>query len=1366
MIAELAEIPFFEPLIEAAGKFIKKKYKTTEFLHNIRELEEEYKRNVFEHLSWQEEFDWTGLIEYIDENLLGSIAAAFLSPHREFREAVRKQAYIRAYCSAKADTVTSQRQVDRLMDKILIQTGDFLCGQQNPSDWLPFNQATDQICVRLDTWEHNVKEMIEDQTQTFARQYEKILASLEYQNSFARVVDQIRLPQPVDSLFNYRDPKIGFYGREKETAYLDGFLDREEPVLFTAVNGPAGAGKSKFLYEYVKGLSANPNWKCLFLQNRKILEKFTGLCEWNYPVNLLVVIDYAGDYAGLIGEWLVSLRTGECPLKMRIVLLEREGVGKNRGVDGIQEKIVINPMWYEQLLSVHSNDDIRSMLYTADKDSAFLELPVLSDKALKQIIIDFAKAEQKVLSEEDQKQILEYCKKIEKDDQGACRPRPLILLFIVDAWDPQDKHHRWDIQELLLKIIHRYKKHWETVLCQGNKNVYMAVERLLIYATATGGWKIKDPLPEYLQKDLTVVKEFCMTRDKLDQLFRSVNEKFEWDGILSPLEPDLIGELFVLEYLQNDFEAEKMVEAFHTSKKYLLFLFRSIQDYADVDKYADLFSDGLKTLLKESLIRKIPELYAGLLVNLSAVQKEEYARETLEHLEKFALDGQYEGNEKIVLMYAKGLVNLAFIQGIEEAETTVEKLEELAGDNQYAGNEEIVLEYAKGLFNLAAKQEAGEAENTVKKLEELSRDSQYAGNEAFALMYARGLVNLLVTQNVMESVVTEKRLRELAGDNRYAENEEIVLEYGKGLVNLAAAQEAEEAELTVRKLGKLLSGAQCKGNEQLVLIYVKGLFNLVVKQRVEEAKVTVEKLEELLIKKRYAVNEEVVLTYARSLFNLVTDQRVEEAEITVEKLEELAGDNRYAENINIVLEYARSLVNLIVKQEEEKAEIIVEKLEKLARDSRYAGNEEIVLTYAKGLFNLAIKQEAKEAEITVGKLEKLAGDSRYAGNEEIVLTYAKGLFNLAIKQEAKEAEITVGKLEKLAGDSRYAGNEEIVLEYAKGLVNLTADQGVKKAEITVNALAKLASDDQYEESKKIVLEYAKGLYNLAVKQEEKEAETTMKNLEGLYRNRRYAGNEEIVLWYAKSLFNLAMDQEVKEAESTVKKLGELAGDSRYAGNEEIVLVYAKGLVNLALKQEAREAETTVEKLEDLAGDSRYAGNKEIVYEYAEGLVNLGFLYYSQHDYEQAEKRFAQAHQLHCPSGSTNLCYMIRRRETYTHSLDEFKEIMLSVWEGKDAFAVMNMALYLAEYEDDWKGADDLISSLAETEDFSGVIDWWSHLEELEGLLVMTWLERNKICNPCYILEGENKLKSLREKYPGIPDWMIEPAVELEKGKTK
>jgi hypothetical protein len=256
----------------------------------------------------------------------------------------------------------------------------------------------------------------------------------------------------------------------------------------------------------------------------------------------------------------------------------------------------------------------------------------------------------------------------------------------------------------------------------------------------------------------------------------------------------------------------------------------------------------------------------------------------------------------------------------------------------------------------------------------------------------------------------------------------------------------------------------------------------------------------------------------------------------------------------------------------------------------------------------------------------------------------------------------------------------------------------------------------------------------------------MKSLNGMVSSHRWnLIGELFVLEYLQNAFEA---EKMIEAFHTSKKylLFLYQSIEDYADVDKYADLFSDGLQAL-LK------ESLIRRIPEL-----YAGllvNLSAVQMYPAGLAHLGFLYYSQHDYEQAEKRFAQAHQLHCTNGSTNLCYMIRRRETKTHSLGEFKEIMLSVWEDKDAFAVTNMALYLAEYEDDWQGADDLISSLAETEDFSGGIDWWSHLDELEGLLVMTWLERNKICDPCYILEGENILKSLCKKYPGIPDWMIE-----------
>ena len=947
------------------------------------------------------------------------------------------------------------------MEKVLLQVENFLLGQQEPSERMPYNEATDQICAALDGWGESIREELRQQTQTIEERYEELHKSLEYQQSFAKMVDNLKLPDSIHSLFHYRDPNIGFYGREKEMTYLDGFLDCEKPILFTAVTGPAGSGKSKFLYEYVKELADNPNWKCLFVQNRNILKGFNERYEWEYPVNLLVVIDYAGDYAELIGEWLVSLKSGKCPPKMRIVLLEREGVEKNRSDTGYQEKIFANPMWYERLLAIHSNEDIQTTLYMAGNDAMFLELPTLSDDAFKSIMADYANQKAKSLSVQEQEKILAYCKRIEKSEQGVCRPRPLILLFIVDAWVNEEKYYKWNIQQLLLKIIKRYREHWKNTLCGENKEVSMALERLVIYATAVGGWELGKPLPEFLQKDYLTLREFCTSPQKLNQLFRSVNEKDVWDGMLSPLEPDLIGELLVLDYLQDSFESEQMIAAFNKNSKYMVFLFRCIIDYAEVDAYSELFDNGLKKLLKEKQIRKMPEIYARLLAVLANEQKQEKAVVTLKYLEELALNRQYAGNEEIVLTYAEGLVNLTSRQEVVGAEKTVERLGKLSLDSRYGRNEGIVLTYAKGLFNLAHEQEVDEAEKTV------------------------------------------------------------------------------------------------------------------------------------------------------------------------------------------------------------------EQLRKLSKDSRYAGNEEIVLTYAEGLFNLAHKQGLEGAEKTVEQLGKLSLDNRYVGNEEIVLTYAEGLVNLTREQEAEEAEKTVGRLGKLSLDSRYAGNEEIVLEYAKGL------------------------------------------------------------------------------------FNLANKQGLEEAEKTVEQLRKLSEDSRYAGNEEVVLVYAKGLVNLAYEQEAEEAEKTLEQLRKLSEDSRYAGNEEVVLVYAKGLTNLGLSYYMQQEFELAERYFLKAHQMGVESASVNLSYMIRRREAKNHTPDEAKEILLPVLDDKNSFVIMNMALYLAEYENDWQGADKLLITIAETADINGVIEWWSGLDDIEGLLVMTWLERHNVCRPCYTLEGKRMLEVLRGRYHHIPDWIVE-----------
>ena len=299
------------------------------------------------------------------------------------------------------------------------------------------------------------------------------------------------------------------------------------------------------------------------------------------------------------------------------------------------EKASANPIWYDRLLSVHARNDVKSMLYAGGADRMFLELPTLSDDAFQSIIADYGAARGRQISGKDQEEILAYCKKIERREGQGSRPRPLILLFVVDAWTQGKDYRSWNVQELLLRIIERYQEHWKTALCGGSEEVFCSFQRLLLYATATGGWKIESKLPEYLQKDFETVKKFCGMKKNLRKLFRDVNEKLGWDDILSPLEPDLIGELFVLDYLEHSFESAEMVEAFQQNPKYIEFLSRCIEDYADAEGIAQLFDNGLERLMNENLVHKIPMGYTFLLRILILYQKKENALVTLDYLRKW-----------------------------------------------------------------------------------------------------------------------------------------------------------------------------------------------------------------------------------------------------------------------------------------------------------------------------------------------------------------------------------------------------------------------------------------------------------------------------------------------------------------------------------------------------------------------------------------------------------------------------------------------------------------------------------------------------------------------------------------------------------
>ena len=936
----------------------------------VKEMDEYLKGLPYD----KDSYDRAGLEAYINENLLKNILPMFLLPDLKSRKALQKAIFSSAYVRARADSVKKQKCVDKVMQGVLIIVGNFLCNRHNKEEWLPFNQVVNEVHSIIKSSFEEIKEVIEDATKQIKDKLDEIHKAINYNRSFEQFINGRSLARENKSLFNYKCPSIGLYGREREFDFLDNFLDEGGDILFTAVNGPAGSGKSKLLYKYAQDFLYNPHWKVLFPDQddfKKIMARNDS--DWKSTRNVLIIIDYAGRFSPEIGRWIDTLSRSPRPPKTRIILLEREGFAKN---EGMQEKSLMYPLWYERLLGDKKDDIIQ--FQHMNENSTFLELEELSEEALGEIAKDYARAKDRTLSLDDVNSLVQYCKDVEEKNKArSTEARPLILLFVVDAHLRGDDYKKWGIEKLIAPIIDKYKKDWKEKLCKNDEEVFQALEKLYVYATGTGGWSLESDLPKCF--NLAKIKDEFNRPSKLKEIFRSLNERSDIGNTLYPFEPDLIGEFFVLDYLE-DCHTDKRIEmvlALSSKEEYFNFLLRCIEDYSEADRFSKLFQDGLKQLVPVSMIEKYPYKYSVLLADLAIAQKREEAQAiTVEQLR--ILSERYADNQEIVLVYAKCLRNLTIVQESEEARAiTVEKLRLLS--ERYADNQEIVLRYAMGLVNLTAAQESEESRAiTVEQLGLLSE--RYVDNEEIVLMYANGLFNLTIAQKREEAkAITVEQLRLLS--ESYADNQEIVLNYAKCLYNLTAVQKSEEARaITVEQL-ELLS-ERYADNEEIVLMYTMGLVNLIVAQEREEARaITVEKLR--LLSENYADNQEIVLVYAMGLFRLIVVQKREEAlATTVKQLQELAED--YADNQEIVLEYAKGLFNLTFVQEREEArETTVKQLQKLAEG--YADNQEIMLMYAKGLFNFTIVQEREEARATtVKKLRLLVERYCYADNQAIM----------------------------------------------------------------------------------------------------------------------------------------------------------------------------------------------------------------------------------------------------------------------------------------------------------------------------------------------------------------------------------------------
>src|SRR5699024_11123545 len=116
------------------------------------------------------------------------------------------------------------------------------------------------------------------------------------------------------------------------------------------------------------------------------------------------------------------------------------------------------------------------------------------------------------------------------------------------------------------------------------------------------------------------------------------NEAELYDGKLHPLEPDLIGEFYVLDYWRRKiYDTEYLKKLNHvlweTPSEFEIFLNRCIENYGTTKRFQYIFKDGMNILQPENKNELSLWVFAMLLVNLFNKQSLEEGIDTIGRLE-------------------------------------------------------------------------------------------------------------------------------------------------------------------------------------------------------------------------------------------------------------------------------------------------------------------------------------------------------------------------------------------------------------------------------------------------------------------------------------------------------------------------------------------------------------------------------------------------------------------------------------------------------------------------------------------------------------------------------------------------------------
>ena len=593
-------------------------------------------------------------------------------------------------------------------DKVLID--EIISGKRPPHDAEFGNVLSQDLQVTLKMWEE------------LESGIEEIISLLKPQPK----LDLQLLERTESNRLNYRVGRVPFLGREAELVQLEEFLCSQPGFSWWIVTGPGGMGKSRLGMELC--LRNGGAWRVGFLPSD---HGFTNWQNWQPDQPTLMLIDYAAGRPGELHSLISSLsgRGAEFEYPVRCLLLERD----------------TSEYWWDKFIGSGTTEGYKIEAVMHEKGSLQLG-PLSVENTWKTIEIILQESKTPL---PDKAETLESLGKIDPEF------KPLYTALAAESIAAGEDIRHWDKSKLLDDLLKREEREFWTGATDRDKN-------LLALATMVGGLECDtlESLDSDLLPSLKSGADNCFNQDLYE---RMAGHKMDGSKI-PPLEPDPVGEYFVLRFAESDDVIKRgAIDGLreyawicnpHYYAKFLIRLGRDFPQYDTVLKLAEFDENEQAQLYFGAKIVLYLLAVRGQLMDLRVAKK---LHDRLELL----LD-KHQDETELSLTWAQGTFNLityyAYVEEVESAQRLHFRFESLV--RRYTDDQEIRLLCASSTVNLmnmfCRLKNEGVASQLYDQLETLSQ--RHPDEPGLRLTRAQGLFNLITAYGSSGSLESAREL--------------------------------------------------------------------------------------------------------------------------------------------------------------------------------------------------------------------------------------------------------------------------------------------------------------------------------------------------------------------------------------------------------------------------------------------------------------------------------------------------------------------------------------------------------------------------------------------------------------------------------